>query len=247
MQSPVCQGFIPLQIRTLCCKLKKAGQGKNGPARTRLHIPPEMVRSRKAKDKLPFTPIPNVAQVTVKGSLFGQDVFHVWHALCGPTPSGLDLSDIASGFSAGYGAVMPPLSDEYSISEIVVRDLNTATGGEFTLAITPPMTGGAATASMPGGTALCVSLRTALSGRSFRGRKYFSGIPTSEVTGNSVSPTFAASLLTGVATLLASLVTVTHPVQVASPTLGTSSQVTTAVVTDLNVDSMRRRLTGRGS
>ena len=188
-----------------------------------------------------------MAQVTVKGSLFGQDVFNVWYALCGPSPTFVDLNDIAAGFNAGYGAIMPSLSNEFSISEIVVKDINTTAGAEVTLAITPPMAGGAATASMPGGTALCVSLRTGLSGRQFRGRKYFSGIPTSEVVGNAFDPDFVSAMLTGINTLLGALLTVDHPVQVASPTYGTATQVIAVVASDLWVDSQRRRLTGRGT
>lgn len=196
---------------------------------------------------MPSVTIPNVASVTVKGRLFGQDVENVWYVLVGPTPEVFEFNAIAAAFESGYGAIMPALSQDLSITEIVVKDMNVAAGVETTLAITPAMTGGAATASMPGGTALCISLRTALGGRQFRGRKYFSGIPTSEVVENSFTSDFVDSILTGVSTLLTALVTVDHPIQVASPTYGTSSQVIAAIATDLYVDSQRRRLTGRGA
>jgi hypothetical protein len=186
-------------------------------------------------------------QVVVSGFLFGQDVENVWYVQ-GPDPFDAAVAaDIAATFQTGYVGIMNNLSQDLSVNEIHVQNLNGTASGEFTLAVTPTQTGGLVQDSEPGNVAFCISLRTALAGRRTRGRKYFSGIAVGDRSGNSITSIRADALLVGVSDLIADLVANSTPICIFSPTGLTLVPVTAAVISDLFLDSQRRRLTGRGN
>lgn len=196
---------------------------------------------------MPTPIIANVAKVTVKGQLFGQDVQNVWYVQTADPPTVSDLNSIAGIFDTHYGTITAFLSQDLSVGEIVVRYMGDIGGPETTLAISPPMTGGEPVGSEPGNVCLCVSLRSALAGRRFRGRKYFSGIPTGEAANNQIDSGVASGITGGITSLIGDLVSSGFPMQVVSFVGLSAVPVLTAVVTDLFVDSQRRRLTGRGN
>jgi|SRR5215216_185592 len=189
----------------------------------------------------------NTAEVVVKQRLYGQDVLNVWHVQVSASPDEAELLDVAAHFQLGYGDLFTHLSDEIALTEIFVRNLGVVGGIEATLSITPEQVGGISTESMPSGVALCISLRTALGGRRFRGRKYFAGIPRSEVVANSFTSAFVGALLGSIGGMIGDLATAGNPISIASFTGSTLVPVTAAVAADLDVDSQRRRLNGRGT
>ena len=196
---------------------------------------------------MPTPTVANANVVEVRGQLFGQLVENVWFV--GSTGA-LDESamlDVMSIFQTSYSSIMAPLSEDYSINEIYMRYLGNPAGPEATLAITPAQTGGIATAAAPGNVAFCVSLRTALTGRRFRGRKYFSGLPNNEVVANALDVAVADALVSAVQAMIVTLSGNGTPLAVVSFTGLTVTNVTTALYTDLFVDSQRRRLTNRGA
>lgn len=117
-------------------------------------------------------------------------------------------------------------------------------------------TGLVSNAALPGNVALCLSLRTGLSGRSRRGRIYLGGIPENYVTANEITAELASSINTKATEFLGDIATglegqgeVVVISRYANKQLRTEPLVT--VVTDMLlkdrvVDSQRRRLTGRG-
>lgn len=195
---------------------------------------------------MPTPFFPTAYQIEVRGTYFGQLTENVWHAI-GPDPFDATVAaDIAGTMQVGYASIMAPLSHDYSISEIFVHNLAGVDSGEVTLAISPAQEGGSGNPGLPGNVALCVSLRTALSGRTTRGRKYFAGLDETKVTGNLLDPTTAADILDGVNALISSMVDGGHPLAIFSRTALTLTTISTATLVDLVVDSQRRRLTGRG-
>lgn len=195
---------------------------------------------------MPTPVFPTAYQVEVRGSLFGQLVENVWHVQ-GPDPFDATVAaDVASTFQADYVGIMGALSQDYSISQIFVHNLAGTASGEFTLTISPPQTGGSTNPALPGNVAFCISLRTALAGRSTRGRKYFAGISEVSVTGNVLDQGDIDAILAGVATLRDDLETNLTPMSIFSPTNLTLVPVVSVVSVDNIVDSQRRRLTGRG-
>lgn len=195
---------------------------------------------------MPTPLIANTCQVVVKGTLFGQLVENVWHVLCPDPPISDDLEAIAAVFHVGYGAIAAPLSQDISFTEVYVRYMGAAEGPEYTLGISPPMTGGAVLPSAPGSVALCVSLRTALAGRRFRGRKFFSGIPEDNIVGNAIDPAFCTLIVNAVDDLRLAAFAAGYSLEVVSLVGLTATLVASVLCVDNYVDSQRRRLTGRG-
>jgi hypothetical protein len=196
---------------------------------------------------MPTPVFPTAYEVTVKGLLFGQLVENVWHCLGSDPFSESDAVTIADIFSTGYAAIIADLSQDLSVNEVHVQNLAGTSSGEFTLAITPAMTGGQVQDSEPGNVTFCISLRSTLSGRRFRGRKYFSGIPVGSRTGNTIDSALADALVASVMDLRAALSTGGFPMSIFSPTGLTLVSVVSVTRADLYLDSQRRRLTGRGA
>lgn len=195
---------------------------------------------------MPSPVFPTAYQVEVRGMLFGQLVENVWHVQ-GPNPFDAAVAEtVASIFQTGYVGIQAALSQDYSISEVFVHNLAGGASGEFTLAIVPAQNSGIVQDSMPGNVSFCVSLRSALSGRRFRGRKYFAGLGEGDVVGNEWNSDRRDTILTGVADLMSALTANTTPLSVFSPTGLTLVPIVAATAVDLVVDSQRRRLTGRG-
>jgi hypothetical protein len=196
---------------------------------------------------MPTPFFPTAYQVEVRGLLFGQKIESVFHCI-GPDPfNSADAELIASEFQTDWAGLQAVLSTDYAINEIFVHNLAGAASGEFTLAITPAQTGSVDSPSLPGNVAFCVSLRTAESGRTTRGRKYLSGIPKNSYVGNEILADVADALVNGLQSLRNGLSTLGFPMAIFSPTANTLTTVTSATRVDLFLDSQRRRLTGRGS
>jgi hypothetical protein len=195
---------------------------------------------------MPTPLVPSAARVTVSGTLFGQLVENVWHVTTVAGPPLSDLEDIAGIFQLMYANLVIPFADALFINSVTVRYLGDVGGPEFSLINTPAQQGGDANGSMPGNVALCISLRTALAGRRFRGRKFFSGIPVPEVADNTISSTFADAVVASISGSMGDLTAAGFPLSVLSYVGPTIVPVTSVLYTDLFVDSQRRRLTGRG-
>ena len=167
---------------------------------------------------------------------------NVWYCQ-GPDPFDVGVAvNIASEFQTGYGAILACLSQDVSYTEIEVSNLGGVATGSFSLFITPPDVGEIVQDSLPGSVAFCVSLRSALAGRRFRGRKYFSGLGEGDVTANEFLSTRAADLVTAVEDLRAGLATLGNPMSIFSPTGLTLVPVINVTAVDLRVDSQRGRL-----
>lgn len=196
---------------------------------------------------MPTPIIANATRVTVSGLCLGQVVENVWGVQTGAPPTVGELSNINDIFHTAYGSLLLPMSAAMSIGEITSRYLGDATGPEVTLSITPPMLGLVEVDPNPNNVALCVSLRSALAGRRFRGRKYFSGIPKPDATGNTISTAFCDAIVDVINTwIIGELNSNGTPLSIISLTGLTLVPVLTALCVDNFVDSQRRRLTGRG-
>lgn len=195
---------------------------------------------------MPTPVFPTCYEVAVKGQLFGQECDNIWHVE-GPDPFDATVAGTVAGiFQTGYSDIQAVLSADYSINEVHVQNFAGLATGEFTLAITPPQPGGVGLSSSPGSVCLCVSLRTAVAGRSTRGRKYISGLAEQDVGNNALDPDTAAAIRVAIANMVDTLAANGTPLVVFSKTNNVITPVTAVTLVDLFVDSQRRRLTGRG-
>jgi hypothetical protein len=202
-----------------------------------------------------FQAVPNTIQCDVVFLLFGQRIENVYHV---EVPGGVDAPTIVDTASEVgnwvMDTLMPSLSHNLTFLLVEATNLSIEGGGTATFAPTTPVPGGSGDSSMPGGTAFCVSLRTAESGRSHRGRKYISGLAVSQISGNQVLTAYGNALVAAIAELISVLSAVGKLLVVVSRVLdgvervvGITTAVTAAVAVDYNIDSQRRRLTGRGT
>lgn len=116
-----------------------------------------------------------------------------------------------------------------------------------------PIAGTNGTASMPNNVALALAFKTALRGRSFRGRIFLPGLTEGNVVDNTVQPAFITAWYTFFGILASTLIdliawqVVVSRVEGGDPRpAGVVTQVNNWIVTNTVVDSMRRRLPGRG-
>jgi len=202
-----------------------------------------------------FQPVPNTVQCDAIFMLFGQIIENVYHVF---VPDGVDaptIQDCADVIGHWVeDTYLDNLSSNLTFLRVEAKNLSIADGGEAVYLAAPGTVGGSADASEPGNVAFCVSLKTAESGRSHRGRKYISGLAVSQRVGNAVLPAYGAALADSLNTLLTVLEGVAKALVIVSRiqdgiTLVTAAvtPVTSAVAVDFNIDSQRRRLNGRGT
>lgn len=144
------------------------------------------------------------------------------------------------------------VSDEVTCNRVVATNM-TAQGAAQAV-VTSGVAGTVAAISAPLNAALVISLRTALRGRSYRGRIYFGGIPVNNLlNATEVIALYASNVLNEFVALSALYAGAGFEQIVASKQhngVTTNPAVTnpvTAFVCNAQIDSQRRRLFGRGT
>lgn len=148
-------------------------------------------------------------------------------------------TDIATPFVSG--ALDTWIADQISIARITVRDIRTANQPEYSSTVSAA--GLSSTDMLPPGTSLVATFRTALAGRSYRGRFYMPGWAE---TANTAAGTADAGAVGDLETWLQAISSVTvegnaWALGVMSTVLGETNPVTAIEVRDSVWDSQRRR------
>lgn len=134
------------------------------------------------------TPLPPVAQVfrvrvtqALGDDLHIDNIFYCQYGLTfAPLTAAQVLALANQIFAAWHTRIMPMQCNVLTLESVTVTDLHTATGFEAT-STTAPVVGSVATQAVTAATSMVVTLRTAVRGRSFRGRLYLAGFPVSQV------------------------------------------------------------------
>lgn len=201
---------------------------------------------------MPFIPTPGVAQVNVRAEYLGIPMENVMHFFTGETPATPSvLTDLAQNFALAWSTnIMPFLSDQYVAKEVHVIDLTSSSGATATDTTLAGSAGDLSGQALPGNIAFCVSLRTALRGRSFRGRVYYAGLVEPDVTGNLVAAARITTLVDGTNGIRTDMATAGFQQVVVSlrtggapRTEGEPTVITTALAVRSIVSTQRRRLT----
>lgn len=128
-----------------------------------------------------FIPAPlGTIKLEVIQSLRGQQCVNVLHYFTEQNVGVSELEELCSEFSTAWSAGANGIQD-YQNQDIVTEEIratkvDTQGGLQAALSLGTPGSGGAASASLSNMQAVCVSFRTATSGRSGRGRMYVGGI-----------------------------------------------------------------------
>ena len=196
-----------------------------------------------------FIRLPLGVRVALEYEAFGKVVVNVYHVTTTDPIVTIKLFDIADLFEAWWATTIGAnFSNEIALSSITAHNLNVPNGEKITLPVSPSIPGGSANASVPNNVAIVITLNTALTGRSFRGRAYHAGLTRAAVTGNNIDTILAASLVTDYIQLTANLAVANAELVVASfQTLGVprAEGVATpvqSIAVNTRIDTQRRRL-----
>jgi len=202
-----------------------------------------------------FVPALGVAQCEVRCLLDGQRVESILYFYLGSNPTDSDFTDLGEALITWWdGSLSPNLTTAITLREIYITDLSGQTNPTYTVVPSGgPIPGERSVASLPSSIALCVSFRTNGRGRSARGRNYVGGLATADVDESLFLDTRASSVIADYSLLLAGggwtngeWVVLSRITNGAPRAQGLRQTITSVVVTDLAVDSQRRRLPTRG-
>lgn len=205
-----------------------------------------------------FIPVPNVARLTMKHQMAGQEVENVFHVL---NDDGWDMSsllDVANAAATGWTdslGVMPVLGAPLVFKSAHITDLTSDTGLSADSFNGANTAGGTSGTAYPNNVAFAIHKQAVIGGRHNKGRVYIGGINSGLTSdANTMQATKANDIVTrlqgwqtgleeapGIHLGFVSYVEHGAPLSegVFVPTIGYG-------YTDLTLDSQRRRLPGRG-
>lgn len=193
-----------------------------------------------------FIPTPQTAKMVLRGLQEGDTVINVFHIHYTGTFTTARATDWANAFTA---TVLPKLvaflSDNYTAQDLTITDLAVVAGSQVIDILTGTAQGARGGTQESPGVAVATTLKTGISGRSGRGRKFWGPFGNNDINGKYLG----GFLLTAVNALGAALVTYgvagDYRLAVASAKNHVSHSIVAAAV-DYLADSMRRRLGNRG-
>lgn len=202
-----------------------------------------------------FIPVPNGALAELRYTLDGQQVENaLWFAFDG-TPTAGQLATLAEELWNWWDdQLSTQLSTGIVLREVYCTDQTSASGTAYSFSALPNPAGKANSNAAPNNVSLCVTHRTAARGRSFRGRTYVVGLQSASITQNTVatlttnSVSAAFDALRDGTTISEGVFSICSRFSGNAPRLsGVLTPVVDSVLRDLQVDSQRRRLPGRGN
>lgn len=205
---------------------------------------------------MPFVPAPNIVEVQFRYTYAGERCMNRIHVNVGDTPTAANCNELVIECGDWWLANVPPLvASTLALREVYAKSLETAIAPESTRTAGLPASGTKVGDPLPNSTSLALSLRSAMSGRSARGRWFWLGFTEDQVDGNIVTNGAIVSLdaaLTNLKSIIDGLsyvwVIVSY-ITNGAPRVGgpVYIDVATIAVVDSVVDSQRRRLPGRGT
>lgn len=203
-----------------------------------------------------FIPVPDCARVELIYQVNGitaENVFNVHKA----SPYSLaDLQALRGLVNTWDGATWQGFRGTgCTLQRIRTKALDTASSPTEDFFLPTPRPGTLSFTLLPANVTYAIKLTTGSAGRSFRGRLYMVGLTTAQLAtvSNQVLTSTSNGAVAALNTLLSNLAAGGHTLGVISYRTGgayRSTGVFTAAIgwtaVDLNLDSMRRRLTGRG-
>lgn len=201
---------------------------------------------------MPFIPVPETAQINIRGTINGVPMENVLH-FTKSTPlfwTATELADLSSAVITNWtSAMLPVLASGYVALSTYARDLTLVSGAVFEGNFAPGSAGSASGETLPGSVAACITHSTGQAGRSFRGRTYIGGFSELSVAGNNLVTGFADALMDAWNDFMGAVTATDFTFVVVSrytnnePRFtGIATPVVASLLRDTRVDSQRRRL-----
>jgi hypothetical protein len=207
------------------------------------------------RNAMPFIPVPNTVEVEVIFEMQDQVVENTLY-YANETPSLENVTSLLEEINTAIqDQLIPLLSSAITLVRLVATLISVVDGFVVTNTTGMPVSGGGSDDALPSNVALCISKRTALRGRSARGRNYIAGIPLdARETQDTLTSAFTSGVVSAFETILGAgadggwvPVVVSRFHSGAPRTTGVTNPITNVIVTDNIMDSQRRRLPGRGA
>lgn len=204
---------------------------------------------------MPFVAAPNIVMVEVRATKAGQKIENRFtiDALTAVTPAVVaDVTNVVSNWA--QATYFDSLPEQVQLVETVGTDLSVHEGAQHTIVPEGTVIGALTGPSMPNEVTLCVSLRSDARGRSARGRAFVLGLSRQGVVENNVNTGYANDFVNAFTALKTAITTEGWAWVVVSYRTNNAPRpggpvyfpITSVVVVDLVVDSMRRRKPGVG-
>jgi len=201
-----------------------------------------------------FIPASQIVRVVVEQLIAEQICANVFHVDANEPVTAAVINLILDEFETWVNDSFSELqSQDADTTGLSGRDLTSATGLLVERPFVTPVPGVVASPVLPNNVAVCMTLFTDLSGRSFRGRSYVGGIAESTIVESSLAlatATFYAAMyidLVDALSLAGYELVVTSFQTAGAPRVAAVSTPVTAIGCQTITDSQRRRLPGRGT
>lgn len=203
-----------------------------------------------------FVPIANSCQAELRLTYVGSQVCYTLGFYNSGGVTQPNLQTLADRLSEWwYNTLRSRCSAGVGMREVYCRDLTSESGPTATSTTRAGTTGTlSAGTNMPGNVALVVSFRTALRGRANRGRNYWCGFGSTQMgSTHYVTSAYSATVVAAYQAILPGGAYdptpyrwVVNSRQLNGVATGRAVPITTVLVVDNGIDSMRTRLPGRG-
>lgn len=208
---------------------------------------------------MPFIPVNNAAKAALHFQSFGQQCVNTLWFIKDGGWNETDLNDLCVALNSWVIAELLPLaSNDTTFSGTSAVDMSAEGQEGVEVPVSPAEEGGNIVAGLPNNVTAAVKFLTGFTGRSNHGRNYFVGLGENQAVGNTLSDSAQSAILAAYDELGTYLVGLAASHVVASLYSGVDSEgkpiprvagvvkTVTQYAMDNLLDSMRRRLTGRG-
>ena len=192
--------------------------------------------------------VPNGIKLEMNATQNGIPIVNRFFVTMTGSPTSGDLDDSIVETLAFFNALKSGLHPSYVLQNITATDVSVVNGTQTILPLTTSNVGTGPGAPMAANAAMCISLRTNFTGRSFRGRFYLGGIDaTNQLSAQNFTTAGAAAFAGVMEDFIDALAAINQTLVVVSNyALGVVRVVALAteiisVIVDTKIDSQRRR------
>lgn len=209
---------------------------------------------RNEYNAMEYIPVPNTAQLDFIFNWDGQVCLNVLHYVKATPWTQTQLQELTTAAIVKYTAQFNTNNPTtLALNTVRATDLASENGPRYENGTNLPVIGSNGSPSLPNNCAVVITKRTAMRGRSFRGRIYHMGLTEGSVTGNIVIAASLSAIIARWATFLSLTITGDEPLMCVVSRYANKLPRSTGVATlvtnltsDGTIDSQRRRLPGRG-
>lgn len=191
--------------------------------------------------------VPSTLKLVLNGVVDAQAVVNVLHyKYTGSSVTSASIDAFITAWRAAHLTQWLAVHGSgYVLQSIVGTDISTLTGQTAAQTLVTGNVGTGGSVCPPNNVAIAMSWRTANVGRTNRGRTYLGGLPSGHISADTIDATLTSAIATLMSALISQTFTGGYDFAVTS-VKDVLSKVITSAVLDLILDSMRRRLPGRG-